>query len=228
MTDAPSLADQVYDRLLNRIVKDEYPLNGRLPAEPALARSFGVSRPVLRTALARLREDGIVTARRGSGNYVTRRPDRRVGNLVPLGSITDIQRCYEFRVDLEGAAAGWAAQRRTDADMVAIDAAFDLLDHPHDQGMGVDADLLLHLSMARATKNPFFASVLESLSVQIQFGVQLSRSLTLMDAPERRALVQAEHRAIVEAIRARDQGAATRAMRHHITAARNRMFEGQP
>ena len=64
----PSRADQVHDRLLADIVAGTYPLQSRLPPEEVLAQTCGVSRPVLRMALARLREDGIITSRRGSGN----------------------------------------------------------------------------------------------------------------------------------------------------------------
>lgn len=223
----PSLADQVYDQLLTRIVEERYPLHSRLPAEQLLAQGCGVSRPVLRMALARLRDDGIIASRRGSGNYVARRPDKQVMSFVPLGSITDIQRCYEFRMDVEAAAAGWAAQRRDEADLEALEAAFERMEQSYrEQALGVDADQMLHLAIARATKNPFFQTVLDSLAQQIGFGMKLSRSLTLLDKPARQALVQAEHRAVIDAIRGQEPGAAAEAMRAHIAAARDRMFVG--
>ena len=141
----PSRADQVHDRLLADIVAGTYPLQSRLPPEEVLAQTCGVSRPVLRMALARLREDGIITSRRGSGNYVTRRPDRAVMDFVPLGSITDIRRCYEFRADVESAAAAWAARRRTEADLAAMEAAqAQLAGSYRQQQLGVDADHQLH------------------------------------------------------------------------------------
>lgn len=224
----PSLADQVYDRLLADIVEGRYPLQSRLPPEETLAQSCGVSRPVLRAALARLRDDGMIASRRGSGHYVARRPDRSVMRFVPLGSITDIQRCYEFRADVESAAAGWAAQRRDEADLAALEQAHLFMETSYrQQALGVDADQLLHRSIARATKNPFFVTVLESLAQQIAFGMQLSRSLTLLAAPARQALVQAEHRAIIDAIRDQNPTAASVAMRSHIMAARDRMFVGE-
>ncbi|MDP2080223.1 MAG: FadR/GntR family transcriptional regulator [Pseudotabrizicola sp.] len=224
----PTLADQVYDRLLSDIVEGRYPLQSRLPAEEALAQTCGVSRPVLRAALARLRDDGMISSRRGSGNYVARRPDRSVMQFVPLGSITDIQRCYEFRADVESAAAGWAAQRRDDSDLAALEQAHQHMETSYlQQALGVDADQLLHVSIARATKNPFYQTVLESLSQQITFGMQLSRSLTLQAAPDRQAIVQAEHRAIIDAIRDQSPEAAAAAMRRHIMGARDRMFVGQ-
>lgn len=223
----PSRADQVHDRLLADIVAGTYPLQSRLPPEEVLAQTCGVSRPVLRMALARLREDGIITSRRGSGNYVTRRPDRAVMDFVPLGSITDIRRCYEFRADVESAAAAWAARRRTEADLDAMEAAqAQLAGSYRQQQLGVEADHQLHLAVARASGNPFYVTVLESLATQIAFGMTLSRSLTLQGAPDRQAKVEAEHRALIEAIRAADPEAAAAAMRRHIIAARDRMFEG--
>jgi len=223
----PSLADQVYDRLVQGIMDGQYLLNARLPSEEALSRSVGVSRPVLRAALARLRDDGLVNSRRGSGNYVVRRPDRSVIDFVPLSSISDIQRCYEFRIDIESAAAAWAARKRDSADVERLQIDHEQMQHSYRVGsLGVDEDRRFHLDIARATKNRFYISMMESLAAQIQFGMRLSRSLTLQAAPERNGLVQAEHQAILLAIIAQDADAAAAAMSRHISAARDRMFDG--
>lgn len=223
----PTLADQVYDRLLRDIMAGHYALNARLPPEETLAQSCGVSRPVLRMALARLRDDGIVAARRGSGNYILRRPVASVVDFVPLGSITDIQRCYEFRLDVEPAAAYWAAERRTEADLAAMRAAHDRMGELYARReKGVEADQDLHLAIGRATQNPFFASMLEALASQIGFGMTLSRSLTLQAAPDRQAQVMAEHETLIAAIANQYAEGARAAMQAHIRAARDRMFEG--
>lgn len=226
-TRRPSLADQVYDQLLAKILEEEYPVHSRLPAEDVLAQSFGVSRPIVRAALSRLRDDGIVQSRRGSGSYVLRRPDRQVISFVPLESVSDVQRCYEFRIDVEGAAAAWAARRRDEDDLAAMDQAYKEMEQTYlERGLGVEADQKLHLAIARASKNPLFASVLESLSEQIAYGVKLSRSLTMLDAPVRQDVVLAEHRAVLDAIRLKQPEVAAATMRHHITAAKDRMFVG--
>lgn len=222
-----TLADQVYDQLLAKILEEAYPVHSRLPAEEVLAQDFGVSRPIVRAALSRLRDDGIVQSRRGSGSYVLRRPDRQLISFVPLESISDVQRCYEFRIDVEGAAAAWAARRRDKEDLAAMDHAYEVMAQTYEQNaLGVESDQMLHLAVARASKNPFFASVLESLGDQIAFGVKLSRSLTLLDAPGRQQLVLAEHRAVLDAIRLKQPEVAEATMRHHITAAKDRMFVG--
>lgn len=226
-TKSPSLADQVYDQLLGKIIEEEYPVHSRLPTEEVLATSFAVSRPTVRAALSRLRDDGIVQSRRGSGSYVLRRPDRELISFVPLESVSDVQRCYEFRIDVEGAAAAWAARRRDDEDLAAMEAAYRVMEQTYQQNaLGVEADQALHLAVARASKNPFFSSVLDSLSEQIAFGVKLSRSLTLLDHAGRQELVLSEHRAVLEAIRLRQPEVAQATMRHHITAAKDRMFVG--
>lgn len=223
----PTLADQVYDQLLMKILEEEYTVNSRLPAEEVLAQSFGVSRPIVRAALSRLRDDGIVQSRRGSGSYVLRRPDRQLISFVPLESVSDVQRCYEFRIDVEGAAAAWAARRRDSDDLAAMDHAYQVMEQAYkENAMGVEADQMLHLAVARASKNPFFAAVLESLGEQIAQGVKLSRSLTLLDIPGRQELVLAEHRAVLDAIRLKQPEVAEATMRHHITAAKDRMFVG--
>lgn len=210
-----------------KILSEDYPVHSRLPAEEVLAQTFGVSRPIVRAALSRLRDDGIIQSRRGSGSYVLRQPDRQLVTFAPLESISDVQRCYEFRIDVEGAAAAWAARRRDDEDLAAMDHAYQVMEETYEQsGLGVNADQMLHLAVARATKNPFFASVLESLGDQIAFGVKLSRSLTLLDKPARQELVLAEHRAVLQAIRLQQPEVAEATMRHHITAAKDRMFVG--
>ena len=221
------LADQVYEQLLAKILNEEFPVHSRLPAEEELAQGFGVSRPVVRAALSRLRDDEIIQSRRGSGSYVLRRPDRQVISFAPLESISDVQRCYEFRADVEGAAAAWAPRRRDEQDLAAMQKAYKVLEDAYTQReLGVDADQMLHIAIARASKNPFFSSVLESLGDQIAFGVKLSRSLTMLDAPTRQELVLREHRAVLEAIRLKQPEVAQATMRHHITAAKERMFVG--
>lgn len=224
---SPTLADTVYDALLRGIVEGAHPLNARLPAEAELARTHGVSRPVVRAALARLREDGIVASRRGSGSYVVRRPSRMVQNFVPLGSIGDIQRCYDFRADVEAAAAAWAARLRDDDDLRAIEAAAAKFETELAAGaLGVEVDIEFHLAVARASKNPFFAGVQESLGEQISFAMALSRNMSLLLPGDRQRVLAGEHRAVLDAIARRDPEAAAAAMRTHVEAARERIFDG--
>lgn len=58
------------DRLIGEIRSGKYPIGSSLPTEPYLAKSYGVSRSTLRTALARMRDMGLVERRRGAGTTV--------------------------------------------------------------------------------------------------------------------------------------------------------------
>ena len=223
------LSAGIYQRIFELIISGEFAVDSRLPAETELAHRFGASRPVVREALARLRDDGIIVSRRGSGSYVKRRPDTAMLRFVPVSSIADIQRFFEFRIGLEGAAATLAALRWEDDDLAEIRAAFDELEACiRDGRLGVDADERFHLAVAKATHNDYHVSVQRSLHPHITFGMNLMRNLSLLRTAERLRLVQDEHRAIVEAIAARDAEAAGAAMRTHIDNARQRMFDDAP
>lgn len=223
-----TLSGGIYERIFERIVAGEFAVNARLPSETELARRFGASRPVVRQALARLREDGVIVSRQGSGSYVRRRPDAAILRFVPVNSISDIQRGFEFRAGLEGAAAALAAARWEDDDLAAIRHALTALERCIAGGeLGVDSDVAFHRAIAAATHNPYHVAVQESLQAQTALGMNLTRNLSLQNAARLRQ-VQDEHVAIVDAIAARDAAGARAAMERHIENARRRMFEGAP
>jgi DNA-binding FadR family transcriptional regulator len=223
----PRLSHHVYERIFELIVSGEYAEHSRLPSEAELSRRFGASRPVVREALARLRDDGMIASRQGSGSYVQRRPDAQVLRFVPVGSIADIQRCYEFRIDLEGAAAALAAQRWEEEDLAEIRRALEDLEACiRENRLGVDADARFHRAIAQATRNPYHLSVQRSLEPHIAFGMNLARNLSLLRPAARLRLVQDEHVEIVKAIESRNPDLARSLMQRHIASARQRVFEG--
>jgi DNA-binding FadR family transcriptional regulator len=219
------LPDRIYSDILNRIVEGEYREGARLPTEHALAEHFATSRPTVREALARLRADGIVVTRHGSGTTVARRPDPDVRRFAPLETLSDIRRCYEFRIVTEAGAAEQAALKADADDIAAIQHAWDQLERVVEtQGIGAKDDFMFHLAVARASKNPFFVTVMSFIEEQILFSMNLSRNLSLVKTVARQRLVQAEHRAVLEAIRRKDAPGAASAMRAHLENALERMF----
>ena len=71
---AGSLPDRIYARVVEAILRGDFAPHNKLPTEEALSAQFGVSRPTVREALARLRSDGIIDSRRGAGSTVIRAP----------------------------------------------------------------------------------------------------------------------------------------------------------
>lgn len=221
------LSDHVYEHIFSKIISGEYPVDSKLPPETELAKVFSVSRPVVREALAKLRDDGVIYSRQGSGSVVARKPDDAILQFAPIESVADIQRCYEFRTEMEGAAARLAAVRRDASALKEIEQALAALDDCIAQGMlGVKEDMAFHMAVCKASKNRFFISTLSSVQAQIGFGMNLSRNLSLTKSAERLRLVQEEHRSIFEAIRRQEPEAARQSMITHINNAKDRMFLG--
>jgi DNA-binding GntR family transcriptional regulator len=69
-----SLRHRIAENLRGRVEAGEFGPGARLPSEPNLARSLGVSRSSLRSGIAILEEDGLLRRRHGSGTYVTHKP----------------------------------------------------------------------------------------------------------------------------------------------------------
>jgi DNA-binding FadR family transcriptional regulator len=221
----PGLADRIYSDILNSILEGDFKEGDRLPTEHALAERFETSRPTVREALARLRADGIIVTRRGSGTTVGKKPDPDVRRFAPLETLSDIRRCYEFRVTTESGAAALAAIKADEDDLAAITHAWEELERiVESQGIGAKDDFAFHVAIARASKNQFFITVMSYIEEQVVFSMNLSRNLSLVKTVERQRLVQAEHLAVLDAIRARDPARAGKAMREHLERALERMF----
>jgi DNA-binding FadR family transcriptional regulator len=228
---AARLGDHLSQRVAALIEEGEFAEGSRLPAESELAQRFGVSRPVIREALSRLRTMGVIISRKGSGSYVQRKSATAEAaspvGFGPLNSLAQVRRCYEFRMSLEGDAAYYAAQNRTSEMLAVMGNALDGMQAAINQGVaGMDADLEFHLAVTHASGNEFFEAVMQSMRRPLEFAVDLARTLTLSRPKDHMLLVQAEHVAIFEAIEAGDKDAARRTMRRHIQNARWRVFEG--
>ena len=70
-----SLADQILEILIERIVNGVYPPGSKLPPENQLREEFNVSRSTIRTAVSRLEDRKLVHRQRGVGTYISRQPN---------------------------------------------------------------------------------------------------------------------------------------------------------
>jgi DNA-binding FadR family transcriptional regulator len=224
--------DWVYKRLRDRFRAGLYQPRTRLPTERELSVEFGVSRPVIRGALARLREDGLVRSVQGSGSFVTAEPAPEDFPLART-SVRELQRCFEFRVLIEGEAAYLAAKRGGAAELAAIRANIEAVERSRlarDFKAGESFDF--HRAVARASDNEFLMRALDSLAAFAGFRVYMGRSMTLADPGERVALINSEHAAILQLIERREAEEARDAMERHIERARDVFMEclpiGQP
>ncbi|HEY0122499.1 MAG TPA: FadR/GntR family transcriptional regulator [Rhizobium sp.] len=224
---ATRFGDIIYEKIVGMIAGGNFPVNERLPSEEKLAVMFGASRPVIREALERLRGDGLIVSRKGSGSYVRQRPDSSVLKMVPVGSLADVQRFFEFRAGLEAEAAELAARNWQPADKERITAALLNIEQClRDGKLGAEEDQALHDAIAVASGNQFHINVREWFRPHFAIGHSVTRSLSLKRTAEQIRSVQDEHAVIVKAILARRETEAHDAMKRHILNARARMFQG--
>jgi len=221
-TGGPLQRVMLFEALAARI--EEWILSGgfengaRLPSEGSLAKEFGVSRPVVREGLARLRERGLVETVSGSGTFV-RHPDPN--HLVDaflrhlrLATANDgaVRNLYDARIAIEVAAAQLAASKAEQHDREQIRRHLEAMKKAgKNERRWTIADLSFHLAVAAASHNPFLSTLIEPLVKAIQHCI--SESYRSPQAVER---ALAAHDEIATAIEARDAESAGTAMRRHL------------
>src|ERR1700730_13147258 len=91
------------DALRAEITEGKLEPGHRLPTEQEMVESFGVSRTVVREAIAALRSDGLVLTRQGVGAFVAADAQSRPFRIDPgaLKSLQDVLRIMELRMSIE-------------------------------------------------------------------------------------------------------------------------------
>lgn len=215
------LAEEIAGRIAERIRGGQLAPGARLPTEAELAAGAGVSRAVVREAVAALRAEGLVVTRQGSGAFVAAEPAAPPFRIDPAGlnSLQDVVDVMELRLAVEVGSAGLAAERGRRGDLAAIRRALARMDEAvaADQP-AIDQDFDFHRAIAAASGNPQFVRILELLG-RIVIPRQSVRGVERTAGEQRRYLetVQAEHARILEAIEAHDPAAARLAMRTHLS-----------
>jgi GntR family transcriptional repressor for pyruvate dehydrogenase complex len=215
---AGTLADRVTAALMRQVRGGLYPVNARLPPEPVLAQQFGVSRTVIREAVSRLKSEGLVETRQGSGTVVLGPNAGNTFRIATAGGELHARAVQEVRCGLEGEMAALAAERRTEAQNQRIQRALRRIDDAvAEGGDGVIEDLAFHAAIAQATNNPLMTSLLEFISRTLHDAIQVARANEAGRAEFARHVV-IEHAAIADAIARRDVEAARAAALHHMQA----------
>jgi DNA-binding FadR family transcriptional regulator len=218
-----SLAHELVARLTADITDGKIPPGSRLPTEQELIAATGVSRTVVREAVAALRAEGLVVTRQGVGAFVpanARRPFRV--DFDKLSSLREVLAVMELRTGIETEAAGLAAERASAAQVRRIVDCLDAIDAALARGEdAIDQDFALHCSIADATGNPQFRRLLEHLG-RLIIPRQTIRGGPGLPKRAYGATFQREHRDIVRAIRSGAVASARAAMRRHLLNSRKR------
>ncbi|AUN95597.1 FadR/GntR family transcriptional regulator [Pseudazoarcus pumilus] len=221
---ATRLSDEVADALEAWLRSEGFAPGTQLPTEKVLCERFGVSRAVIREAIARLKADGCVRTRQGSGAFVAARPGEGVFRL-PLPDVLpqDAADVFELRYVVETGAAALAAERREAADLAHIGAALARMREAlAAAGDAVVDDDAFHIAIAEATHNRALARFQQFVGQQFSG----SRAPTWSAAGHRAGRArdaQREHERIFAAIAAGDAPGARRAAAAHLVGAARRL-----
>jgi DNA-binding FadR family transcriptional regulator len=216
-------ADELAIYLAENIGNGSFLPGAKLPTELSLSGQFGVSRTVVREAMARLKSDGLVASRQGSGVYVTQAATRRSFKLGETQSDDEaVFSLLELRQPMEMSSARLAAARHSGDDLARIVAAHSAMEESVDWSEeGVTADMAFHHAIAIATKNAYYADFMAFIGGSLQETIRTARLES--GRPEIKQVTLDEHARILHAISERDPESAAMAMLAHLQGARIRM-----
>ncbi|MDN4613910.1 FadR/GntR family transcriptional regulator [Leifsonia sp. F6_8S_P_1B] len=211
-----AVTDEAISAIKAMILSGELAPGQRLPPEKELSERLGLSRNSLREAVKSLEVIRVLDVRRGDGTYVTSLEPRLL--LEALSFVVDLHRdatvleILEVRRVLEPYAAAAAARRMTPERLEELEAELASAD----AAAGVDAlvahDLRFHGLISSASGNEYLAGLLDGLSGGT-VRARVWRGITEEHAAER---TLAEHRAILDALKAGDPDLVRAAVTLHI------------
>ena len=232
MQRAPSLGEDLASTLREMIARERLKDGDRLPTEKLLAEQYGVSRTVVREAIARLQTEGLVATRQGSGVFISRRggvfrvQDFRTQDFRTQDTARKqqhFQNVYELRLGVESAAAELAALRRSDGDIDELRSRIEAMNDPEQRPL---ADTQFHIGVAHATGNALYESFVGFVGDELSLVIGDAVKNTIDRHPLQIERVIAEHEAVLAAIIDRNGLAARRAMVAHLAAAAKRLSLG--
>lgn len=193
----------------------------RLPSERELSERLGVSRPSLRDAVAELQDQGLLTTRAGAGIFVADVLGSAFSPaLIQLFASHDeaVFDYLSFRRDMEALAAERAARLGSSSDLKVIQTIFEKMELAQTRRNAEEEarlDAQFHSAIIDASHNVVMLHMMRSMFDLLREGVFYNRQVMFKQRTSRAALLD-QHRAINDAIQARDPQAARTAVEMHL------------
>ncbi|MDX1416511.1 MAG: FadR/GntR family transcriptional regulator [Candidatus Promineifilaceae bacterium] len=219
-----NLREQVLNAIGGRIISGELSPGDVLPKEDTLSEQYGVSRTVIREAVKGLAARGLVESRPKVGTIIRPRDDWQMLDPSVLEWVASSSPENEFmlslaevRLAIEPGMAGIAARNASEEDIGKITTAYEQLEAAVDDDEAwAKADLAFHASIVDACDNQFLTYIVRAIRKPLYSRRLINASLASMLDPEDvvepyesvRDEVLSRHRAVVEAIRQKDEEAA--------------------
>jgi GntR family transcriptional repressor for pyruvate dehydrogenase complex len=216
------VSEQAQRSLEVHLLDGSWTAGTRLPAERILAQTMGVSRNSLREAIFALKARGLLVSKPGSGIFVTDTLKSAISSpwRQLVADHPDLRwDTLEFRRELEGATAYYAALRANKSDLNTIDGTVKRLINAYESGERKDehqADADFHEAIAAASHNSMFLYLHSGILRMMREHISLNLIGLESHNQEVTTQLRQQHLAVWKAIRGHQPDAARQAMVAHI------------
>ena len=216
------LGSQIEDELMKYIWEQPVEIGEKIPNEFELAEMFGVGRSTIREAVKGLVSKGVLEVRRGSGTYVI-----NINSVEndPLGLSKQKDKfklaldLFEVRLMLEPEIAANAAKNATEEELVQLKQLCDETEETYLSGKNhIPKDIDFHTCIAGCSKNEVVEILMPIINSAVMTFANLTHRTLMKETIE-------THRAITDAILARDSIGAKCAMITHLTYNRQALLK---
>ncbi|WP_086082133.1 GntR family transcriptional regulator [Rhizobium etli] len=212
-----SLRESTYLQLKDLILTGQLRPSERL-SEVTLAKRFGVSRTPLREALMKLEEEGLIVGQRNFGYTVTDLDVTKFCNLLVVREALDV--CAAQLACEVASEEDLDRLRDVIAQMVELKDTTNKT--PSDAARNLDLGLYIHRVIVESTRNEALVRVMDQVYQQLRLALWLEVLWVDLEHTD-----LDEHRAIADAICARDRDAAAAAARAHVQSSLKNMSKLQ-
>jgi DNA-binding FadR family transcriptional regulator len=215
----------VFDMIEQKLLSQEWKPGMKIDSETKIANDLGVGRSSVRESIDRMIVLGILSRKQGGGTYVNHLSTATyLNDLIPIilldhPNILDV---IELREVLETACIRMFVERCTDAMIDQLEETYvEMLEHRQDEDgrKFAEADNRFHVIIGKGTENAMFTKLTDILTkLLIFYQKETFRNIGVKKSPE-------EHRAIIDAIKAKDSEMAVLLMKRHIQNSRKHIIE---
>ena len=219
-----NISEQVYNSVLDQIIREEWRAGEKIPSENELKQLFGVSRNTVRGAISRLNSLGVLDTRVGEGTYV-----KKIGSDVYFTKLSsaivldksDYLEIMQLRMGIEVEAIRLAAEHATDEDISALEKIIDgHKNNVNNYPIAAKEDIAFHVMCSKISGNKLMYKIMELIKHLLLVRLNI---FIYKDRQSSNSIYY--HIKMFEAIKARDPILAADVMHEHLTKIILRMKE---
>lgn len=213
-----NLRDEITSRLLKQIETGEWEPLQRIPGEVELAKSFEVSRNVVRESLKTLESLGVLNSKAGSGTFVSENLNENISRLYFFNELKESQsldKLMETRLIIEPKLCGLGALKRTKKDIKNLHIVLEESLKMYDKGTYTFEDgYKIHAAIHKCSKNDMLITFMGFVLANVKYSSysKINKYISEEDLIED----MNNHKNIILAIENKDEGLAERLMHEHI------------